>query len=89
MQIPRNDFFPKLNNCFWADVRTSTESLRLFAHLDKAKWAASVYNMRTKVWIAESGLAKNADDAKQKAEQTARDLLPGAYQVEWQRLVQA
>lgn len=81
-----NHFFPKLNHCFWADVCTSTERLRLFAHLERKTWAASVYDMRTKSWLMESGLAKDAEDAKRQAERTARHQFAGIQEIEWRRL---
>ncbi len=83
LRIQKNAFFPKLDRGFWADLNTSTEELRLFAHINEIGWATSVYNKRTKEWIAESGLAKDAADAKCKAEHIARQLLPGTYQIEW------
>jgi hypothetical protein len=85
----RSDFFPKLNNCFWADACTSTERFRLFAHLEQETWAASVYNMRTKTWVMELGLAKDAEDAKHQAERMARGLLAGNWEIEWKRLGRA
>ena len=79
----KSNFFPKLDRGFWADITSSTEQLRLFAHMHEIRWAASVYNKRTKVWITESIVAKDPEDAKHKAEETARRLMPGEYEIEW------
>ena len=83
IKAQKSDFFPKLDRGFWADLNTSTEQLRLFAHIHEIGWAASVYNKRTKEWIEKSGVAKSADDAKGKAEHIARGMLPGEYLIEW------
>ena len=82
-KLPVNSFFPKLDKGFWADLASTTENLRLFAHLDQVRWVTSVYNRRTKEWLAESNSAKNSDDAKRKAEQIGRRLVPGAADIEW------
>jgi hypothetical protein len=79
----KSNFFPKLDRGFWADLNTGIEQLRLFAHINEIGWAASVYNKRTKAWIAESSLAKDAEDAKSKAEHIAQQLLVGEYEIEW------
>src|SRR5438045_759937 len=81
--LPKTNFFPKLDRGFWADLNSSTEQLRLFAHLDEVRWVTSVYNRRTKEWIAESTVAKNSEDAKRKAERIARHLVPSSDQIEW------
>lgn len=86
VKFKKSDFFPKLDRGFWADLTTSTEQLRLFAHIHEIAWAASVYNKRTKGWITESSLAKDSEDAKRKAEQIARGLMPGPYQIEWRSI---
>lgn len=83
VKIKQNDFFPKLNKGFWADLTSSTEHLRLFAHIDAIIWVASVYNKGTREWIAKSKAAKDSDDAKRKAERIARSLVPGTYEIEW------
>ncbi len=80
---PRSTFFPKLENGFWAELASTTEQVRLFAHLDHVKWVSSVYNRRTKEWLAESSAAKSSDDAKRKAELIGRRLVPGTDEVEW------
>jgi hypothetical protein len=82
-KFTKNDFFPKLDRGFWADLTSSTEQLRLFAHIDEVRWVASVYNKRTKEWIAESSGAKDSEDAKHKAEEVARRIVPGPYPIEW------
>jgi hypothetical protein len=46
-------------------------------------WVTSVYNKRTKEWLAESRVAKDSEDAKRKAEQIARHLFPGTAKAEW------
>lgn len=79
----KSTFFPKLDRGFWADLTSSTEQLRLFAHIHEISWAASVYNKRTKGWITESSVAKDPEEAKRKAEQIARHLMPGEYEIEW------
>jgi hypothetical protein len=85
-KFKKSDFFPKLDRGFWADLTSSTEQLRLFVHIHEIRWAASVYNKRTKEWIAESNVAKDPDEAKRKAEQIARHLMPGAYDIEWRSI---
>ena len=82
----KSSFFPKLDRGFWADLTSSTEHLRLFVHLAELKWVTSVYNRRTKEWIAESSAAKSAEDAKRKAERIARHLVPDTDQVEWRSI---
>ena len=83
VSLKKNDFFPKLDRGFWADLSSSTEQLRLFVHIHEVRWVTSVYNKRTKEWIAESSAAKNSEDAKRKAELIARPLFPGSHEVEW------
>jgi phage gp46-like protein len=85
-KFKKSDFFPKLDRGFWADLTSSTEQLRLFVHIHEIRWAASVYNKRTKEWITESSVAKDPDEAKRKAEQIARHLMPGAYDIEWRSI---
>ncbi len=82
-KTPKSNFFPKLERGFWADLASTTEHVRLFAHLDQVRWVTSVYNRRTKEWLAESSAAKNSDDAKRKAEQIGRRLVPGTDEIEW------
>lgn len=86
VKLQKNDFFPKLDRGFWADLTSSTEQLRLFVHIHEVRWVTSVYNKRTKQWIAESSVAKDSQDAKRKAEEIARHLFPATYQVQWRSI---
>jgi hypothetical protein len=80
-----DDFFPKMSGGFWADLITDTARLRLVAHLSGSKWGASVFNKRTKQWIAKSQSASSAEQARGMAEEIARSSLPpGSYDIEWQ-----
>lgn len=82
----KSDFFPKLDRGYWADLNTVDEQLRLLAHIHEASWAASVFNKRTKEWIAKLNMAKNADDAKGKAEHIAHKSVSGTHEIEWHRV---
>ncbi len=68
---------------FLADVKTDGEHLRLFAKVEGATWTASVYDMETHKWKLDGEWAKDAADAKQCAENYARYLVPGDYQIAW------
>ena len=83
LRAPKNNFFPKLDRGFWADLTSCNEHIRLFVHLDEVRWVSSVYNRRTKEWIAESTAAKDSDDAKRMAERVGRRFVPGDSAVEW------
>src|SRR2546423_595326 len=82
---PGDSFFPTLNGGFWADTTVGIEKLRLFAHVEDKRWAASVFNVRTKEWLLKLEHAKNAAEAKAKAEATLRRLFPTSEEaLSWQ-----
>lgn len=77
---------PKFGAGFLADVKTDGEHLRLFAKVEEAGWAASVYDMNTHKWKLDGESASDAADAKQRAENYARYLIPGEYEITWIRI---
>ncbi len=74
---------PRFGAGFRADVKTDDEHLRLFAKVEEEGWAASVYDMNTHKWILDGEWASDAADAKQRAENYARYLIPGEYKITW------
>lgn len=51
----------------WAEVRVGSEHLRLFSEHNAQGVQASVYNVRTKEWIAPSEVVDNIEDGKDRA----------------------
>ena len=74
--------FGMLDEGFWAEVKIGGEELRLFAERSVQGFQASVYNVRTKEWIAPSESVDDLEDGKDKAVAHARAYLEGAGYVE-------
>ncbi len=74
---------PRFGAGFLADVKTDDEYLRLFAKVKEERWTASVYDMETHKWKLDGEWAKDAADAKRRAEDYARYLIPGEYKITW------
>ncbi len=74
---------PSFGAGFRADVKTDDEHLRLFAQVEEEGWTASVYSMNRRKWVSGGEWAEDAAAAKQCAEDYARYLVPGDYQIVW------
>ncbi len=74
---------PRFGAGFRADVKTDDEHLRLFAQVREDGWTSSVYDMKKHEWRSEDEPASDAADAKQRAENYARYLIPGEYKITW------
>jgi hypothetical protein len=87
LNMNRENVFPTFSNGYFADVRIVGYHLRLFAHLTEAgSWASSVYSMHRRTWVLEARKADNPEHAKDDAEITARQLLPGKHVIEWRAI---
>ena len=64
-----------LTNGFWAQVEVGGEHLRLFSENNAQGIQASVYNFKTKTWIAPSEAVDDIEQGKDRAEALARDYL--------------
>ncbi len=74
---------PSFGAGFRADVKTDGEHLRLFAQAEKEGWTATVWDMNTHKRKLDGEWAKDAAAAKRRAEDYARYLIPGDYQIAW------
>ncbi len=74
---------PSFGAGFRADVKTDYEHLRLFAQAEEEGWAASVWDINTHKLKLDGEWAKDAADAKRRAEDYARYLVPGEYEITW------
>ena len=59
----------------WAEVRVGTEHLRLFSEHNAQGVQASVYNVKTKSWIAPSEPVEDIEQGKERAAGQARAYL--------------
>jgi hypothetical protein len=59
----------------WAEVEIGAEHLRLFSEENAQGIQASVYNVKTKSWIAPSEPVENIERGKDRAEQLAKSYL--------------
>jgi hypothetical protein len=59
----------------WAEVKVGGESLRLFSEHNAQGIQTSVYNVKTKTWIAPSELVNDINEGKDRAEELAREYL--------------
>jgi len=76
--------FPSFSNGYFADVRIVGYHLRLFAHVtDSGAWVSSVYSMHRGAWITKEQSADDAQDARNNAENVARQILPGKHRIHW------
>ena len=62
----------------WAEVRVGTEHLRLFSEHNAQGVQASVYNVKTKSWIAPSEPVEDIEQGKERAAEYARTYLKRA-----------
>ena len=60
-----------LEQGFWAEVIVGDEHLRLFSEETPSGVHASVYNVKTKTWIAPSESVTSIDEGKDRAEEHA------------------
>jgi hypothetical protein len=56
-----------LDEGVWAEVKVGGEHLRLFSEHNAQGVQSSVYNVRTKEWIAPSEAVDDIEDGKEKA----------------------
>ncbi len=59
----------------WAEVEVGGEHLRLFSEHNALGIQASVYNVKTRTWIAPSESVDDVEQGKQRAEDYARAYL--------------
>jgi hypothetical protein len=71
-----------LNEGVWAEVKVGGEHLRLFSEHNAQGVQASVYNVRTKEWIAPSEVADDIEDGKERATAYAKAYLKRAVSLE-------
>jgi hypothetical protein len=66
---------PMLTEGVWAEVEVAGEHHRLFSEQNAQGIQASVYNVKTKTWIAPSELVDDIGRGKDRAEELARAYL--------------
>jgi hypothetical protein len=71
-----------LNEGVWAEVKVGGEHLRLFSEHNAQGVQASVYNVRTKEWIAPSEVVDDIEDGKERATAHAKAYLKRAVNLE-------
>jgi len=59
----------------WAEIKVGAEHLRLFSESNAQGVQASVYNVRTKTWLAPSEDVDDIEEGKEKAADVARAYL--------------
>lgn len=64
-----------LTGGFWAEVEVNGEHLRLFSEHNAIGIQVSVYNVKTKTWIAPSELVDDIEEGKDRAAAYAKDYL--------------
>jgi hypothetical protein len=64
-----------LDEGVWTEVKVGNEHLRLFSEHNAQGVQASVYNVRTKSWVAPSEAVDDIEDGKQKASDYAEAYL--------------
>jgi len=67
-----------LDEGFWAEVKVGGEHLRLFSEHNAQGVQASVYNVKTKSWIAPSEPVADIEEGKDRAAEHARVYLKQA-----------
>lgn len=67
-----------LDEGVWAEVKVGGEHLRLFSEHNAQGVQASVYNVRTKEWIAPSEVVDGIEDGKERAAAYAKAYLKHA-----------
>jgi hypothetical protein len=73
---------PMLSNGVWAEVEVNGEHLRLFSENNAIGIQSSVYNVKTKTWIAPSETVDDIEDGKDRATTHAKAYLQRAAGVE-------
>ncbi|MBZ5660610.1 MAG: hypothetical protein LAO08_09400 [Acidobacteriia bacterium] len=71
-----------LTGGFWAEVEVDGEHLRLFSEHNAIGIQVSVYNVKTKTWIAPSETVDDIEEGKDRAAAYAREYLKRAAGVE-------
>jgi hypothetical protein len=71
----------------WAEIKVGGEHLRLFAERNAQGVQASVYNVKTKSWIAPSETVEDIEQGKEKAAEYAKAYLGKTIGKELPRLV--
>jgi hypothetical protein len=66
----------------WAEVKVGEEHLRLFSEHNAQGVQASVYNVKTKSWIAPSEPVEDIEQGKERAAEYARTYLKRAVNSE-------
>lgn len=64
-----------LDGGFWAEVEVDGEHLRLFSESNAIGIQVSVYNVKTKTWIAPSESVDDIEEGKDRAAAYAREYL--------------
>lgn len=67
--------FPMLTEGVWAEVEVADQHLRLFSEQNAQGIQASVYNVKTKTWIAPSEPVDDIEQGKHRAEESAKAYL--------------
>jgi len=62
-----------LTNGVWAQIEVGDEQLRLFSEHNAQGIQASVYNFKTKTWIAPSEAVEDIEDGKDRAQAIAQE----------------
>jgi hypothetical protein len=73
---------PMLDEGFCAEIKVGEEHLRLFSERSDQGVQASVYNVKTKTWIAPSETVEHIEEGKERAALYARLYLKHAANVE-------
>jgi hypothetical protein len=71
-----------LDEGLWAEVKVGGEHLRLFSERSAQGVQASVFNVRTKQWIAPSEAVDDIEQGKERAEAYAKAYLKHAANCE-------
>jgi hypothetical protein len=66
----------------WAEIEVGGEHLRLFSEHNAQGIQASVYNVKTKTWIAPSESVDDVEQGKRRAEDYAREYLKRVVSLE-------
>jgi hypothetical protein len=73
--LPPWQSFPMLDEGVWAEVRVGNEHLRLFSERNASGVMTSVYDVKTKNWIAPSELVDDIEQGKERAAAYAEEHL--------------
>jgi hypothetical protein len=77
-----------LNEGFWAEIKVNGEHLRLFSEDNAQGVQISIYNVRTKSWLAPSEPVDDIEEGKDRVAEYARNYLKNVVnaalpQLEW------